>query len=165
MTPDDLVLTSGGVHFRGQRFPCSIGKSGITLAKQEGDGATPAGLHHIVGCLYRADRVEPPNTWAKPLRLGDCWSDDPRDPAYNQLVQSPREFSHEALWRGDRLYDIILLTDWNWRNPVSGAGSAIFLHRWRRPGFPTEGCIAFRMDNLARIARHAVPGTRLIVRR
>ncbi|MCV6586652.1 MAG: L,D-transpeptidase family protein, partial [Marinibacterium sp.] len=42
-------------------------------------------------------------------------------------------------------------------------GSAIFLHQWRRPGYPTEGCIAFRRDHLRWIVQRLRPGTRLIV--
>ena len=67
------------------------------------------------------------------------------------------------LRRADPLYDLVLLTDWNWPDATPGRGSAIFLHRWRRPGFPTEGCIAFRPDHLRQIAALAAPGTRLIV--
>ena len=50
------------------------------------------------------------------------------------------------------LYDLILLTDWNWPYAVKGRGSAIFIHQWRRPGFPTEGCVALRRADLHRIA-------------
>ena len=45
MTPDDLVLTPRGVRFQGQLYPCTIGKTGITRNKREGDKATPAGIH------------------------------------------------------------------------------------------------------------------------
>lgn len=164
MTPDDLLLTPTGLRFKGRRFPCSIGRSGLTKMKQEGDGATPLAEMQIIGCLYRPDRVRAPGAWAKPLRKGDCWSDDLLDPAYNQLVEAPHPFGHERLWRGDRLYDIILLTDWNFYSPVPGSGSAIFLHRWRRPGFPTEGCIACRADHLEWIASEVQPGAKLAIR-
>ena len=163
MTPYDIVLTPRGIRFKGRVFPCSIGRTGTTSTKREGDGATPAGISRIAGCLYRPDRVAPPNEWAKPIRRYDCWSDDPTDPSYNQLVKSPHQFSHERLWRGDHLYDIVLLTDWNAPSPVPGLGSAIFMHRWRRPGYPTEGCIACRIDHIFWIATQAAPGTRLII--
>ncbi|MGJ8618307.1 MAG: L,D-transpeptidase family protein, partial [Sulfitobacter sp.] len=51
MTPDDLVLTPLGVRFQGHIWPCSIGKGGVSRDKCEGDGATPSGIHHIVGML------------------------------------------------------------------------------------------------------------------
>ncbi len=163
MTPTDLVLTPRGVRFRGRSFPCSIGKGRRSTTKREGDGATPVGVHRIVGMLYRADRISAPASWAIPIGPQDLWSDDSKDNHYNQLVTAPYPFSHERLRRADPLYDLVLLTDWNWPNAVPGKGSAIFLHQWRRPGYPTEGCIAFRRDHLRWIAERITPGTRLII--
>ncbi len=158
-----MVLTPTGVRFAGRRFPCSIGKGGVTVGKREGDGATPAGVHRIVGLLYRPDRMARPAPWACPVGPVDLWSDDPRDPEYNLHVRKPHGYSHEALRRADPLYDLVLMTDWNWPRALPGAGSAIFLHQWRRPGYPTEGCIAFRRDHLRWIVERATPGTRLVV--
>ncbi|MBK0326253.1 L,D-transpeptidase family protein [Rhodobacteraceae bacterium F11138] len=163
MNPQDMVLTPCGLRFRGVRLPCSIGRGGVSTNKREGDGATPAGSHHITGLLYRADRMARPAPWAVPIRPGDLWSDDSMDAHYNHLVRAPHEFSHECLRRADPLYDLILLTDWNWPDATPGRGSAIFVHQWRRPGYPTEGCIALSRANLHRIAALAPPGTRLIV--
>ena len=163
MTPADLVLTPRGVRFMGCTFPCTIGKGGVRGDKREGDGATPRGIHRITGCLYRPDRMARPVPWAVPIRPGDLWSDDPNDPDYNLMVPAPYAPSHERLRRADPLYDLVLLTDWNWPNAVPGRGSAIFLHRWRRPGYPTEGCVAFRPDHLRTIVRNITSGTRLIV--
>ncbi|WP_424988025.1 L,D-transpeptidase family protein [Microbulbifer sp. S227A] len=163
MSAGDMVLTRLGLRFGGRRFPCAIGKGGITNDKHEGDGATPAGIHRIAGLLYRPDRMARPTAWARPIGPVDLWSDDIRDPEYNLHVCKPHDFGHESLRRADPLYDLILLTDWNWPRAVPGRGSAIFLHQWRRPGYPTEGCIAFRRDHLRWIARRAAPGTRLIV--
>lgn len=159
----DLVLAPGGLRYRGRRIPCTIGRGGVTDDKREGDGATPAGVHRIVGCVYRPDRRAPPNDWAVPIRPGDLWSDDPADPDYNLMVRAPHPFGHEALCRPDPLYDLVLLTDWNWPRAVPGRGSAIFLHRWRAPGRPTEGCVAMAPADLDWVARTLVPGARLIV--
>ncbi|WP_282152971.1 L,D-transpeptidase family protein [Ruegeria atlantica] len=163
MTPDDLVLTPRGVRFAGRLFPCSVGKGGLTDDKHEGDGATPIGVHHIVGMLFRPDRIAAPASWAIPIGPGDLWSDDSADRQYNQMVSAPYAPSHEKLRRADPLYDLVLITDWNWPNSVPDRGSAIFLHQWRRPGYPTEGCVAFRRDHLHWIARKTSPGTRLII--
>ncbi|WP_299423616.1 L,D-transpeptidase family protein [uncultured Shimia sp.] len=163
MSPQDLVLTPRGVRFLGRHFPCSIGKGGIRHNKQEGDGATPAGVHQITGLLYRADRVVMPAPWATAIGKDDLWSDASNDPDYNQMVRAPYAPSHEKLRRADPLYDVILLTDWNWPLAQDGRGSAIFLHQWRRPGYPTEGCIAFARPHMHWIANHAPPGTRIIV--
>lgn len=158
-----MVLTPTGLRFRGRLFPCSIGKSGITTAKREGDGATPAGMHRITGLWYRRDRLARPAPWARPIGAGDLWCDAADHPAYNHHARAPLPASHERLRRADPLYDLILTTDWNWPVAVPGAGSAIFLHQWRRPRFGTEGCIAFARPDLIWIVRHARPGTRLIV--
>lgn len=163
MTPADLVLTPMGLRFRGRTYPCTIGKGGITANKREGDGATPSGTHRIAGMLYRADKIAAPNDWAMPIGPGDLWSDDASQPDYNQMVRAPYEHSHEKLRRADPLYDLVILTDWNWPDARAGRGSAIFIHQYRRAGYPTEGCIAFRRDHLHEIAKHIDIGTRLIV--
>ena len=164
MTPDDLVLTPMGLRFRGQVFPCTIGRGGLSADKREGDGATPIGTHHIVGMFYRPDRMSLPAPWARPIGPGDLWSDDPNRPEYNHLVSKPYGGSHEAMRRGDPLYDLVLVTDWNYPDARPHRGSCIFLHQWRRAGFPTAGCIAFRRDHLQQIARAIKPGARVIVR-
>lgn len=166
MTPADLVVTPTGCRFLGRRFACTIGRGGVVDAdrKCEGDGATPRGVHRIVGMLYRPDRIAPPVDWAVPILPGDLWSDGVDDPDYNHMVRAPHPFSHEALRRADPLYDLVLITDWNWPHAKAGRGSAIFLHRWRRPGYPTAGCVAFAPQDLLWIARRIRPETRLIVR-
>lgn len=165
MTPNDLVLTPLGLRFRGRRYPCAIGKGGLSDRKREGDGATPVGTHRIVGLMYRPDRMARPTDWAVPISPGDLWSDDSTREDYNQLVSHPYSGSHETMRRADPLYDLVLITDWNWPYAVPNRGSCIFLHQWRRPHYPTEGCIAFRRDHLRRIAQGISYGSRLIVRR
>jgi len=163
VTPDDLVLTPRGVRFQGQLYPCTIGKTGITRNKREGDKATPAGIHRIVGMLYRPDRIPAPVPWAMPIGPRDLWSDDGTQGDYNSLVQAPYPHSHEVLRRADPLYDLVILTDWNWPDAVAGRGSAIFIHQQRRPGYPTEGCVAFSRAHLHRIAAQLTRHSRLIV--
>ncbi len=147
----------------GRQFPCSIGKGGISARKREGDGATPVGTHRIVGMLYRHDRMTRPADWALPIGPGDLWSDDVGDADYNMMVRAPYAPSHERLARADPLYDLVMLTDWNWPYPIKGRGSAIFIHAWRKPRHPTEGCVAFRPDHLRWIAQRVRHQTRLIV--
>ncbi len=163
MSLGDLVLTPLSLRFAGRLFPCTIGRGGLSTDKCEGDGATPVGTHRIVGMLYRPDRIWPPVDWAKPIGPGDLWSDASGQPDYNHKVSAPYDHSHERLRRADPLYDLVLITDWNYPNAQAGRGSAIFLHQWRRKGFPTEGCIAFSRRDLHWIARRVVPGTRVIV--
>ena len=163
MKATDLVVTPTALRFMGRSFPRSVGKGGITCRKKEGDGATPRGTHRLVGMLYRPDRITQPADWAKPILPGDLWSDDPKHEDYNLMVRAPYPHSHETLRRADPLYNLVILTDWNWPYPVKGRGSAIFIHRWRKQGHPTEGCIGLRPRDLAWIAPRIRPETRLIV--
>ena len=160
----DMLLCPLGLRFMGRTFPCSIGRGGISAQKREGDGATPVGVHRIVGMLYRPDRMARPTDWAVPIRPGDLWSDDSAAEDYNTMVRAPYAPSHEVLRRADPLYDLVILTDWNWPQAVPERGSAIFIHRWRRPGYPTEGCVGLRPTDLAWIAPRIQHATRLIVR-
>ncbi len=161
---NDLVVTRWGARFRGRSFPCAVGRGGITRKKREGDGATPAGCLAFVGLLYRKDRLRRPTDWALPIRPRDGWSDDPRDPDYNLMVSAPHPYGHERLFRPDPMYDLILLTGWNWPWATKGAGSAIFVHTWRRPRQATAGCVAFARSDLLWIARRITHDTRLIVK-
>lgn len=163
MTPRDLVLTPLGLRFGGRLYPCSIGSGGVTGGKREGDGATPRGCHRVVGMLYRPDRMAAPTAWAVPIGPGDLWSDASGTAEYNHMVRAPYPHSHERLRRADPLYDLVLLTDWNWPEAAPERGSAIFIHQWRRPGYPTEGCVALRRRDLHQIARRITPDSRLIV--
>ena len=158
-----MRLTPGGLIWRGRRYPVEIGRGGLSTTKREGDGATPVGTLRILGMLYRADRLPRPTPWAKPIGPGDLWCDASGHPAYNQPVRAPFTPSHERLARPDPLYDIVLITDWNYPQATPGKGSAIFLHQRRRAGFPTAGCIAFRRSDLIEIARKLRPGTEVIV--
>jgi L,D-peptidoglycan transpeptidase YkuD (ErfK/YbiS/YcfS/YnhG family) len=164
---DDLVVTRWGTRFQGCVLPSVVGRGGIVADKREGDGATPEGVLRIVGMLFRPDRMPAAHLprWAEPILPGDLWSDDPGDGAYNSFVRAPYGHSHEALRRADPLYDLVLVTDWNYPFAVAGRGSAIFLHRWRRPRCPTAGCVAFAPADLRWLAQRVQRGTRVVIRR
>ncbi len=158
-----MVLTPRGLRAFGRVLPCTIGRGGVAARKREGDGATPEGVHRIAGLLWRPDRAARPAGWARPVLPRALWSDDPADPCYNRAVRAPHGFSHERMRRADPLYDLVLVTDWNSAPAKPGRGSAIFVHRWRRPGAPTEGCIAMAPSHLAWLARRVRRGDRLVV--
>ena len=162
MTPHDIVLKPRGVRFMGRHFPVSIGKAGRVQEKSEGDGGTPIGQLRVAQIFYRPDRVPCPAPWAIPIGPRDLWCDAPAHENYNHLVKAPFAHSHEQMRRADPLYDIVITTDWNWPDATPGAGSAIFLHQWRRPGYPSEGCLAFKRSDISWIARQVHPGTRII---
>lgn len=136
--PDGRLVLSGHV------LRAALGRGGVRADKQEGDGATPAGILKLRRVLYRADRLRPPACAVpiEPIAPTDGWCDDPGDADYNRQVRLPHQARHEALWREDAVYDLIGVLGWNDAPTRRGLGSAIFLHV-ARPNFaPTEGCIA-----------------------
>jgi len=163
----DLVVGPQGVaRFGGRAIPCAIGRGGIRADKREGDGATPVGIWRVESGYYRADRFAPPATRI-PLRATgprDGWSDDPGDPAYNGPVPLPHPCSHERMRRGDTLYDLVLVLDHNRHPPEAGRGSAIFVHCWRGPRYPTAGCLAFAPSALRWIVGRWTPESRVVIR-
>jgi L,D-peptidoglycan transpeptidase YkuD (ErfK/YbiS/YcfS/YnhG family) len=139
-----VVHPDGRLVLRGQVFRAALGRGGVRAAKEEGDGATPAGLLPLRRVLYRADRESPPRCAVplEPIAPTDGWCDDPDHPDYNRMIQLPHAARHEELWRTDGLYDIVGVLGWNDAPVRAGRGSAIFLHV-ARPGYPpTEGCVA-----------------------
>lgn len=161
MTRDVMIVTPIGVLYHGRRLPYSMGRGSLRKDKREGDGATPWHDLQVTGVFYRPDRVLPPSPWAVPIGPCDLWSDANDDVAYNTHVRLPYAPSHEKLRRADPLYDVIITTDWNWPHAVAGKGSAIFLHQWRRPHFPTEGCLAFSRRDIWDLAALVTPNTRI----
>ena len=163
----DMIVTRWGARFMGRHIPCAIGRGGMTDSKHEGDGATPRGVWMLAAGMYRADRRAAPHTTLslRPIGPPDRWSDDVDDPQYNQHVRGySYGFSHEKLRMGAPLYDVFLISDWNWPVATPGQGSAIFVHNWRRPRFPTAGCIAFAPKDLNWILARWQIRNRIIVR-
>jgi L,D-peptidoglycan transpeptidase YkuD (ErfK/YbiS/YcfS/YnhG family) len=155
------LLVAGGLV-----APCALGRGGIRGLKREGDGATPAGRHAIVAVLYRADREPRPATRipAAPLRPDSGWCDDPADRRYNRPVRLPYPGRHERMWRDDRLYDVVVVLDYNLAMPARGAGSAIFLHIATPAFSPTAGCIAVAPDVMRRLLARLGPGAVVEIR-
>ncbi|MBT9386701.1 L,D-transpeptidase family protein [Pseudooceanicola sp. CBS1P-1] len=158
-----LRLTPLGLFLGTRHYPCAIGRGGISEDKREGDGATPRSLLSVEATLYRPDRMARPAPWARPIRPGDLWCDAPEDPAYNCPVRAPCPVSHEVMRRADPLYDLVIVLDWNRRPPLPHRGSAIFLHQWRRPHYPTAGCLALPRAELHALAAILRPGTQIRV--
>lgn len=143
--------------------PAMLGAAGIRRDKQEGDGATPAGLLMLRRVLFRADRVAAP-VCAVPreaLAPEDGWCDDPRHADYNRQVVLPHPGRHERLWREDRIYDVVGVLGWNDDPVVPERGSAIFLHLTSLDRRPTEGCIALEPAALLQVLREGLDGIRV----
>jgi len=162
---DLLVDRAGWARWGERRMRCALGRAGISTAKREGDGATPAGAFAMRRLLYRPDRAPAPRTKlpATPLDPADGWCDAPGDAAYNRPVKLPYKASAESLWRADHLYDLVVVLGHN-DDPVEpGRGSAIFLHLARPDFGPTEGCVALARDDLARVLDGADATSRVVI--
>jgi L,D-peptidoglycan transpeptidase YkuD (ErfK/YbiS/YcfS/YnhG family) len=148
--------TVGTITYGNLRFPCTIGRSGCSANKREGDGSTPIGVFALRETFYRADRLARPRSHLplKPLRMADGWCDDPRDRNYNRQVRHPYPASTERMWRDDNLYDVIVVLGHNDLPRVRGRGSAVFMHVARTGMTPTEGCVALRLPHLLRLLVH-----------
>lgn len=136
---DPATITCGGKTYR-----ATVGRSGISDIKKEGDGATPRGRFPLRYVYYRPDRVAPPVSGLPLVAItrNDGWCDDVHHAAYNTPVQIPFTASHEVLWRDDHVYDIIVVIGYNDAPVIKGKGSAIFMHLAQPDWAATEGCIA-----------------------
>ncbi len=159
-----VVYPDGRLVLAGQTFRAALGRGGVRVDKQEGDGATPAGPLPLRRVLYRADRVAIPRAAVprEPIAETDGWCDDPGHRDYNRPVQLPHPARCEELWRRDGVYDIVAVLGWNDAPVERGRGSAIFLHV-ARPGYPpTEGCVALAAADLSAILAAGVTALRAI---
>jgi L,D-peptidoglycan transpeptidase YkuD (ErfK/YbiS/YcfS/YnhG family) len=141
------------VVFDGIVVPAAIGRSGRTVLKRAGDGATPIAAMKLVSGFVRGERVRMLSTPLRMRRIRSdmLWCDQPQDANYNRLVKAPFGRSHEKMTRADGLYDICLVLDWNVSSRRRNRGSAIFFHLIR-PGYePTAGCIAVSLPHMRRL--------------
>lgn len=145
------TIACGNLH-----FPCTLGRSGRSANKREGDGATPIGAFLFREVLYRADRLARPRCRLplRPLGMSDGWCDDPTDRNYNRHVRHPYPAGAERLWRDDHLYDVIVVLGHNDCPRIRGRGSAIFMHVAESEMTPTAGCVALRLPHLLRLLEH-----------
>ena len=75
------------------------------------------------------------------------WCDDVRYPKkYNRLIKSSKIIRHEKLKRKDYKYDLVIPIKYNFKNPVVGLGSCIFIHLTKNY-HATKGCIAIKKSD------------------
>jgi L,D-peptidoglycan transpeptidase YkuD (ErfK/YbiS/YcfS/YnhG family) len=162
---DGAVAHAGRLSWPGGALRCAIGRTGIRTDKREGDGATPAGAFALRRVLWRADRLTAPVTALPSAPIGprDGWCDDPGHADYNRPVPLPFDAGHEAMWRADGLYDVVVVIGHNDDPPVPGLGSAVFVHVATADFGPTAGCVALERGDLLRLLADCRPGDRLVV--
>ena len=128
------------------KLKCCIGKNGLTMSKEEGDKKTPKGTFGIENLYFRKDLKEKPLTLLKCIEIkeGMGWCDDVRFPKkYNKLFKLEKKIRHERLKRKDYKYDFLIPIKYNFKKPIIGLGSCIFIHL-TKDYKPTAGCIALK---------------------
>ena len=128
------------------KFKCCIGKNGSTKNKTEGDKKTPKGTFEIENLYFRKDRIKKPLTLLKciPIKKNMGWCNDIRfSRKYNKLFKAEKRIKHEKLKRKDYKYDLLIPIKYNFKKPITGQGSCIFIHL-TKDYKPTAGCIALK---------------------
>ena len=128
------------------KFRCCIGKKGSSKKKIEGDQKTPKGTFKIENLYFRKDRKKKPTTLLKCIEIKKNmgWCNDANFPKkYNKIFNIKKSIKHEKLTRRDYKYDLFIPIKYNFKKPVIGLGSCIFIHLTRDYS-PTAGCIALR---------------------
>ena len=127
-------------------FKCCIGKKGSTINKIEGDKKSPRGTFEIEKLYFRGDRLKKPLTLLKCIQIKKNmgWCNDVRIPKkYNKLFKIEKNIKHEKLKRKDYKYDLLIPIKYNFKKPVIGLGSCIFIHLTRNYK-PTAGCVGLK---------------------
>ncbi len=128
------------------KFKCCIGKKGSTIHKKEGDKKTPKGVFAIENLYFRKDRKNKPLTKLKciKIRKNMGWCNDISFPKkYNKLIKIEKKIKYEKLKRKDSKYDFLIPIKYNFKKPVPGLGSCIFIHL-TKDYKPTAGCVALK---------------------
>ena len=128
------------------KFRCCVGKKGSTTKKKEGDKKTPRGTFEIENLYYRKDRKVRPSTSLKCIEIKKDmgWCDDIFVPKkYNKIIKIDKKIKHEKLNRKDHKYDLLIPIKYNFKKPISGLGSCIFIHLTKNYK-PTAGCVALK---------------------
>jgi L,D-peptidoglycan transpeptidase YkuD (ErfK/YbiS/YcfS/YnhG family) len=154
----------GGLLLAGrQMIPVVLGRTGVAANKREGDGATPRGRFRLLRLWWRADRSPRPATLLPARRIDPAlaWCEDPADRRYNRAFRRSANEPGDRLWRGDRLYDLVIEISHNTRPRIARRGSAVFVHVARPDRSGTAGCVALGMNDLRRLLARIGPRTRL----
>lgn len=146
--------------------PAVPGRDASDPVKREGDRKAPAGIFPLTMVMGQA--ADPPSGISlpfRPIKTGTHCVDDAASPFYNRIVDeqdlpAPADElwkSSERMWEVTDLYRLLLVVDYNMRNPQPGNGSCIFMHIRRAGGAATAGCTALAEDDLTELARWLRP--------
>ena len=161
----DIIINKGFLKYKGHKFRCSIGKSGFSRSKKEGDFTTPMGVFKLGALYFRKDRIKSVKSKLKKkiIKKNMGWCDDTQSKKYNQEINFPFRYSAEKLFKKDSFYDIFINIKYNQGPIKKGKGSAIFLHLTNKKYKPTHGCIAVLKKDLLKILLHIDNKTKISI--
>ena len=162
----NIIVKKNLIFYKGYKLKCSIGKSGLTHLKKEGDLTTPKGFFGLGLLYYRKDRVKyiRCKLKKKAIKKNMGWCDDIRSKKYNQEISFPFKYGAEKLYRKDNIYDIFINIKYNQTPIVKGKGSAIFLHLSSKSYKSTKGCIALQKKDIYKILPYINNKTKISIR-
>ena len=149
----NIIIKKHLLLYKGYKLKCSIGKSGVTQSKKEGDLTTPKGLFRLGLLYYRKDKIKLLKCKIKKraIKKGMGWCNDSKSKKYNQEISFPFKYGAEKLYRKDKIYDIFINIKYNQLPIVKGKGSAIFLHLSNKKYKPTSGCVAIQKKDFLKV--------------
>ena len=161
----NIIIKKKSLAYKNYKLKCSIGKSGITNFKKEGDLATPKGVFKLGLLYYRYDRNKPLKSKLKKriIKRNMGWCHDINSKKYNQEIYFPSKYKAEKLYRKDRNYDIFINIKYNQSPAVKGKGSAIFLHLTNKKYKATKGCVAILKKDFLKILPLINRTTKIII--
>ena len=148
-----ILINKKNLTYNNYKAKCAIGKRGIGFKRKEGDFITPKGKYKVKYILYRKDRIKKIQSKIKKIiiKKNMGWCNDTESTKYNKLIKLPSSNSHEKLYKKERIYDLVLVLNYNMNPIVKGKGSAIFIHVAKKNYKKTEGCVALKKIHLLKI--------------
>jgi L,D-peptidoglycan transpeptidase YkuD (ErfK/YbiS/YcfS/YnhG family) len=160
-----IINKSGQLKYKDLKFKCALGRAGIGKKRVEGDNITPKGTYKIIQIYYRKDRIKKISSKFKLIKINKNmgWCNDPRSEKYNQLIKLPSKYTFERLFRKDKLYDLILVLNYNINPIIKNKGSAIFIHIAKNKYKKTAGCIGLKKSDLLKLIKVVKKKTKVII--
>ena len=161
----NIIVKKHSLLYKGYKIKCSIGRSGLTKSKKEGDFKTPKGLFTLGLLYYRKDRVKGIKCKIKKkiIRKNMGWCDDPKSKQYNKEIIFPFKHKAEQLHRKSGIYDLLINIKYNQNPVIKKKGSAIFLHITNYKYKPTKGCVAIRKNDFLKILPYIDSKTKILI--
>ena len=161
----DIKIKKHLLLYKDYKLKCAIGKSGIANLKKEGDFSTPKGTFKLGKLYYRKDRIGTLkyNLKKKIIKKNMGWCDDSRSRKYNKEINLPTKFRAEKLYRKDKIYDLFINIEYNYKPTKKNKGSAIFLHLANKKYRPTKGCIAISKKDFLKLISSIKKNTKISI--